>query len=130
MPGEPIVLKRPPVVLLEGSTNTIGRRYVMEEARYSLAELGANVVCPELDSTPTASHPRISAALVIADESRAALRSRLQRMKHFGIPVVVLDELCPNSALVRKGALRHLSITDDFASAIYFALWAASPQHN
>lgn len=127
---EPIVLKRSPVVLLEGSTNTIGRRYVMEEARCSLAELGADVVCPVLDSTLAASHPSISAALVIADESRAALRSRVQRMNKAGIPVVVLDEFHSRTATGRTRARPHLRITDDFASAIYFALWAASPQHD
>jgi len=126
---EPIVLKRSPVVLLEGSTDTIGRRYVMEEARYSLAELGADVVCPVLDSTPAAS-PSISAALVIADESRTALQSRVQRMNNAGIPVVVLDEFHSKSATARKRERPLLRITDDFASAIYFALWAASPQHD
>ena len=127
-PRDPIVLKRPPVVLLEGAINTIGRRFVMEEARYSLAELGAVVVCPALDSKSLASHPSISAALVIADESRTALQSRLQRMNDASIPVVVLDELHSRSESERMFDRPRFSITDDFASAIYFALWAASPQ--
>ena len=127
-PREPIVLKRPPVVLLEGATNTVGRRYVMEEARYSLAELGAIVVCPALDLTPSASHPSISAALVIADGWRTALHSRLKRMNDIGIPVVMFDELQSSSVAAQKRVLPHVSVTDDFASAIYFALWAASPQ--
>jgi hypothetical protein len=126
-PREPIVFKRLPVVLLEGATNTIGCRYVMEEARYSLAELGAKVVCPALDSTPSAGHPSISAALVIADGSRTTLRSRLKRMNDAGIPVVILDELHSSSVSVRKHVQPYISVTDDFASAIYFALWAASP---
>lgn len=126
--GEPVLVKRSPVVLLEGATNTIGRRFVMEEARSSLAELGAVVVCPALDSTPFASCPSISAALVIADGSRTTLQSQLQRMSSAGIPVVVLDEVHSSSASARKIAQPRLRITDDFASAIYFALWAASPQ--
>lgn len=126
-PREPIFLKHPPVVLLEGATNTIGGRYVMEEARYSLAELGANVVCPALDSTSSERHSSISVALVIADGTRTALRSRLQRMNDAGIPVVMLDELHSSNASTLNSAHPHLSITDDFTSAIYFALWAASP---
>lgn len=127
VPREPIVLKSPLVVLLEGATNSIGCRYVMEEARYSLVELGASVVCPALDSTPSASHSSISVALVIADGTCTALQSRLQRMNHAGIPVVVLDELHSSDASTRNNIHPHLSITDDFTTAIYFALWAASP---
>lgn len=127
-PLEPIVLKRPPIVLLEGATNTIGRRFVMEEARYSLTELGAKVVCPALDSTPSADHPSISAALVISDGARSTLRSQLKRMNDAGIPVVLLDELHSSGSSTRKNSQPHLIVAGDFTSAIYFALWAASPQ--
>lgn len=127
-PREPIILKGAPVVLLEGATNTIGCRYVMEEARYSLAELGADVVCPALDSTPLASHPSISAALVLPDGSWTGFHSWLQRMNDAGIPVVMLDERHFSGSSTRKDAQPNLIVAGDFTSAIYFALWAASPQ--
>jgi hypothetical protein len=125
---EPILLKRPPVVLLEGAIDTIGRRYVMEEARYSLAELGAIVVCPALEPTPPVAHGPISSALVIADAANGSLRSQVQRLADAGIPVVLLDELRSSTALARKAKPPRLTTIDDFTSAIYFALWAASPQ--
>ncbi len=127
-PGDPIIFNRPPVVFLEGATNTIGRRFVMEEARYSLGELGAVVVCPALDATPSASQCSISAALMIADGSQTRMRSRVRRMNNAGIPVVLLDELHSSSAFARAIDQPRLRITDDFASAMYFALWAASSQ--
>lgn len=121
MPREPVALEETPVVLLEGAVDTIGRRFVMEEARSSLLELGARVVCPMLDETPTVETASIMSALVIGEGLLGDLRLRLQALESAGIPVVLLDELCATDTPAQGG----LRVIDDFTSAIYFALWAA-----
>ena len=64
---QPILGSSPGPILLESATNTVGRRYVFEEARFQLVELGAQVISP-------ASAPGIleggvapAAVLVLAD---------------------------------------------------------------
>lgn len=119
---EPVALEETPVVLLEGAVDTIGRRFVMEEARSSLLELGARVVCPVLDEALTIEPASIMSALVIGEGLLGGLklRLRLQELESTGIPVVLLDELCPTDTPAQGG----LRVIDDFTSAIYFALWA------
>ncbi len=122
-PREPVTLEETPVVLLDGAVDTIGRRFVMEEARSSLLELGARVVCPALDA-PTIGLAVMS-ALVIEEGLHGGLLPRLQGLERAGIPVVLLDEL----HAVGTHGMGRLRVTDDFTSAIYFALWAAiAPQ--
>lgn len=120
-PREPVTLEETPVVLLDGAVDTIGRRFVMEEARSSLLELGACVVCPALDGAPTIGPASIMSALVIGEGLHSDLRSRLQRLESTGIPVVLLDELRATGTPAQGGR----RVIDDFTSAIYFALWAA-----
>ena len=119
-PREPVTLGQPPLVLLDGAVDTIGRRFAMEEARSSLLELGAHVVCPALD-TPTVSPESITAALVIGDGLAGGLLPRLRELERTGLPVVLLDELRTAGAQAMGGRC----VTEDFTSAIYFALWAA-----
>ena len=119
-PREPVTLEETPVVLLDGAVDTIGRRFVMEEARSSLLELGARVVCPALDG-PTIGLTVMS-ALVIEEGLHGGLLLRLQGLERAGIPVVLLDE---RHAIGTHG-MGRLRVTDDFTSAIYFALWAAT----
>ena len=120
-PREPVTLEEAPLVLLDGAVDTIGRRFVMEEARSSLLELGARVVCPALDGATTIGPPSIMSALVIGEGLYGGLRPRLQGLESAGIPVVLLDELRA-TGIPAQGGRR---VIDDFASAIYFALWAA-----
>ena len=121
LPPEPVTLEEAPVVLLDGAIDTIGRRFVMEEARSSLLELGARVVCPALDGAPTISPPSIMSALVIGEGLHGGLRPRLQGLESAGIPVVLLDELGATGTQTQGGR----RVIDDFTSAIYFALWDA-----
>lgn len=119
-PREPVTLEETPVVLLDGAVDTIGHRFVMEEARSSLLELGARVVCPALDGASTISPASIMSALVIGESLHGGLRLRLQELESSGIPVVLLDELRATGT----PAQGRLHVIDDFTSAIYFALWA------
>lgn len=120
-PREPVTLAETPVVLLDGAVDTIGRRFVMEEARSSLLELGARVVCPALDEAQAIDPATIMSALVIGEGLYGGLRPLLQRLESTDVPVVLLDELCATSTPEKRG----LRVVDDFTSAIYFALWAA-----
>lgn len=124
---QPIGTSPPGPVLLEGAVDTIGRRYVMEEARFRLGELGAHVISPSLGSTadePTTIPP--AAMLVMTDGITAGLRDRVSRAHAAGIPIVVFAEHrfdgmfgeFKNSAFI---------VTDDLSSALYFAIWAAIP---
>lgn len=120
-PREPVTLGETPVVLLDGAIDTIGRRFVMEEARSSLLELGARVVCPALDEAPAINPASIMSALVIGEGLEGGLRPRLQELESTEIPVVLLDELRATGTPEKY----RLRVIDDFTSAIYFALWAA-----
>lgn len=118
---EPVTLDATPVVLLDGAVDTIGHRFVMEEARSSLLDLGARVVCPALDGAPTIGAASIMSALVISEGLHGYLWLRLQELESTGIPVVLLDELRATGTQTQGGR----RVIDDFTSAIYFALWAA-----
>lgn len=120
-PREPAPLREMPVVLLDGAVDTIGRRFVMEEARSSLLELGACVVCPALDGASMSSQAVMS-ALVISDGLLGELWSRLRGLESAGIPVVLFDELHATGTPSQDGR----RVIDDFTSSIYFTLWAAA----
>lgn len=111
-------------VLLEGSVNTLGRRYVMEEARFRLNELGVTVVSPAMELSPSSDLGRYAAVLTIVDGMPPGLSTRLHAAHAAGFPIVALSEAPDEgvlAALYKIGA----EITDDFASALYFAAWAA-----
>lgn len=121
-PRTPVTLKEVPVVLLDGAVNTIGRRFVMEEARSSLLELGASVVCPALDGASMIGPEPIMSALVIGEGLLGDLWPRLRLLESAGTPVVLFDELRATGTEMQSS----YRVIDDFTSSIYFALWAAS----
>jgi hypothetical protein len=127
-PREPVALEEVPAVLLDGVVDTIGRRFVMEEARSSLLELGARVACPALDGVSATGPASIRSALVIGEGLSGDLWARLQGLESAGIPVVLLDELRATGIPSPSLAPVKCRVTDDFTSAIYFALWATSSQ--
>ena len=126
MPDAAIVWTRTPVVRLEGKVDSLARRFVMEEARSSLVDLGAIVVCPSLDAESPASRPRSTAALVIVDAASGPLWPLAQQLLDDGMSVVVLDELGLSVMPAPWVQQSRLMVTGDFASAMYFALWAAA----
>lgn len=120
-PRKPVTREEMPVVLLDGAIDTIGHRFVMEEARSSLLELGARVVCPALDGASTIGPASIMSALVIGKGLPGDLRPRLHGLESTGVSVVLFDELCETGIQTQD----RLRVIDDFTSAIYFTLWAA-----
>jgi hypothetical protein len=108
-------------ILLEGHGDTLGARYVMEEARFHLRAMGANVVCPALEGkTSTQS---IAAVLIIADGYSGDSLLRADFPSN-GTPTVIYQEdksICPQ---LMTNEPSHM-ICGEFVTAIYFSVWAA-----
>ncbi len=117
----PIQFTAPGSVLLEGVADTLGQRYTIEEARFVLRELGVEVFCPALDSSINSTAKAVLALTEgLDDEAIQQIRT-----KAGGIPIVILRE----SGVKTAGALADgpdVTVIDDFASALYFAAWAAA----
>ena len=111
-------------VSLEGATETLGQRFVMEEAQFALRELGMDVHCPELEFG--SNNTSASAILVIDDGLSLESLSRIQVAKATAIPLVTLHERAdtPNSVPDSDW------ITDDFTTAMYLTAWAAKSKKN
>lgn len=110
------------IVELEGSVNTIGQRYTMEEARFVLGELGVEVTSRTLDGHSSSS---VAAMLIILDGLGEEVVELVQRAKVAGIPAVILCE--GKTREVEKSIEGDgVTVTDDFVSALYFASWAAA----
>ena len=117
----------PGPVLLEGAVDTLGRRYVMEEARFCLGELGATVFCPSLDGSAEENHAvPPGAILVIADGVTAETSCRARSANAAGVPLIVLAEQDADK-LFEDLADAKCTKTGDFVSALYFSVWAAIP---
>lgn len=119
----PINTSVPKLILLDGTISTIGRRYTLEEARFRLEELGASVICPALDGGKRYfAESDIGAILLIMDGvSPEKINSTLNS---YALPLTVLAEDSPNNIFTGVGN-SSLTITDDFSSALYFAVWSA-----
>lgn len=109
-------------VALEGVCNTIGRCYVMEEARYLLRELGTEVTSPALNEVSGAS---ATAMLILADGFDNEVADCVQKANVSGIPIVVLCEGDTQIDAASKSKA-EVTVANDFVSAIYFAAWAAA----
>lgn len=122
---EPVSSSPPGTILLEGAVDTIGRRYAMEEARFRLVELGAIVVSPVLSRADSNIETRdVAALLIIADGMSAAVSDHVLEPRYTGIPKVVLAEAASDCSIVMPTG-PDLTVTADFASALYFTVWAA-----
>ncbi len=119
----PINTSIPKLILLEGSISTIGRRYTLEEARFRLEELGASVICPALGTGKKSfSQSDIGAVLLIMD---GVLPEKINStLKSYALPLTVLAEDSLNNIFTGAES-SSFTITDDFSSALYFAVWSA-----
>lgn len=118
---QPVPTNPPGTVLLLGKCNTVGSRYVMEEARFVLKELGVEVVCPNLGSTVD---KEISATLILTEGLNKELKDYVELAKSFAEPIVLLNEVDAN---VRTDGIdrKKIIFKEDFTSAIYQTAWAA-----
>lgn len=108
-------------ILLLGSIDTIGRRYTIEEARFSLRELGQKVICPALGDTLDRRQPK--AMLVLADGIDSHSLNLARDYFDKGLPSIVLDEATPP----KSDDIHTVGIkTNDFTTALYWAAWATT----
>ena len=108
-------------VLLVGKAETLGNRFVLEEARFVLNELGVNVICPSLNDKDDGS---ATSCLVIMDTLSVDDLAPIQVSSKV-LPTVLLIE-GEYGNLVELADLKEEIICDDFTSAIYHAVWAAT----
>lgn len=107
-------------ILLEGYADTLASRYVMEEARFHLRAMGANVVCPALERVT--STQSIAAVLIIADGYSGSLQHMGEEIN--ATPTVIYQE---EKSIYQQPLLNKSShiICGEFVTAIYFTVWAA-----
>lgn len=110
---------RPGRVRLEGNPTTLGRRFVLEETRYVLTQMGLVVDSPGLGNSTTHWEPAdgtlILAETMDPDEMKRILAGAAGR------PIIVLDE----TRRLRIGDGADVDLCVDFTSAIYRTAWAA-----
>jgi hypothetical protein len=109
-------------VLLLGPLVTLGDRWMLEEARWCLRELGANVKCPALGDADDGQVPTGALALYM-DQQGAKVEIESAGLPD--LPIVVLSPSQDRQSL-DKCMSSHTTVTDDFASAIYFAYWKSA----
>ncbi|AQY66456.1 carbohydrate kinase family protein [Pseudomonas veronii] len=107
------------VIHLEGSAQSLGQRFALEEARYALGQLGMEVYCPELEVDSSVRNA--DAVLVIDDDLREDALSRIALAYTSAIPVVTLHERISTKLSIPESTW----ITDDFTTAMYLAAWSA-----
>lgn len=110
---------RPGRVRLEGSPTTLGRRFVLEETRYILNQMGLVVESPGLDDLPT-QWETADATLILAEATDPDDLKRIL-VAAAGRSIIALDE----TRCLRNGDGTDVDLCGDFTSAIYRTAWAA-----
>lgn len=110
---------RPGRVRLEGNPATLGRRFVLEETRYILKQMGLVVDSPGLGG-PAMDWVKPDATLVVAEAIEPEGLKRILA-EAAGRPVIVLDE----TRRLRIGVAAGVDLCADFTSAVYRTAWAA-----
>lgn len=113
-------------ILILGRANTVGQRYVLEEARFRLQELGARIICPSLE--PNSSLTEAFGAVLIIDDKLTAHKNLPIPNCVAPAPVVVLDESGENDLSLMTKKYRAELATNDFTSALYNVIWAATAE--
>jgi len=113
-------------VHLAGSVTTIGGRWTLEEARWCLGMLGLSVVAPALGQTRSgdAVQEECGAMLVVADLMDDQTLAAATTTASLGGTVVILSQ--SGRSFPNLEGRRNVRVTDDFATAIYLAGWAAA----
>ncbi|MFC7736511.1 PfkB family carbohydrate kinase [Roseomonas sp. GCM10028921] len=114
------------LILLAAASDTLGRRWLAEEARFRLQQLGADVVELRQTGTQGGGSGLSTAVLALADGLRDEDWCAAEQA---GTPIIVLAEAAAGGAAAVPSWL-SATVTSDLASAAYLALWsaAAAPQ--
>lgn len=105
-------------VLLLGKSSSLGRRFVLEEARFVLRDMGLEVSAPGLgDPFPVEPHAVLAVAEALPAKKGAG-------PSHIwpNVPVILLDEAGDGE----MGDVRSVDRCTDFSTALYKTAWAAS----
>lgn len=109
-------------VLLLGEPSSLGRRFVLEEARFVLRDMGFEVAAPGLgDQTPAEPDAILAIAEALPAEEGAGPRHIWP-----SVPVILLDEARDRGG----GDPRAVDLCTDFTTALYRTAWAASARPN
>ncbi|MBY5523562.1 carbohydrate kinase family protein [Rhizobium leguminosarum] len=119
----PIVNTPHEQVVVRGTVATIGRRFTLEEARFSLRELGIKVAAPDLGDVPSSSLS--TSLLVISDGLSDDGIFEICRAHSTAAAISILDE---TRAVSLDLVTRSFSceVFDDFTTALYSACWQPS----
>lgn len=105
-------------VWILGDTTNLGQRYVIEEARYNLTQLGVTVYTPSLDKNISA--PACDVTLVIDDDIEQAEINK--HLKQHPSPIIRLVGRTNHTPIIHP----DINKTNDFTTALYWASWAKS----
>lgn len=120
---EPIGSHRLRPVRITGSTATLAGRWLLEEARWCLHELGLQAYAPALGSVLPTRDDHPAAVLVLADFWDPATDLDLAILDH-SVRTIWLTET--GQVMPTSARQTHVTLVDDFATAIYQTAWAAS----
>jgi hypothetical protein len=124
----PVGSQRPGKVCLLGSVRTLGSRWVLEEARWCLSDLGLDVTAPTLEGQPSRSieSEKYHAALICSDLSDEDVILAAVDLARNSVPVVIFSE---TGNVIPEFADRTMTQrTNDFPTAIYLTGWAAGKE--
>ncbi|EKO3410099.1 hypothetical protein R1U54_003957 [Vibrio fluvialis] len=115
---EPLKTHQCRTVRVEGSIDTIGQRYTLEEIKYLLNELGQKAYCPVLDIDKNIdTHPDV--VLVVNDNLTYDQIREVNDFCLHGSKVVVLDE----RGLALNIDYNYDKLTSDLSTSIYSTFW-------
>ncbi|UCI32129.1 carbohydrate kinase family protein [Mesorhizobium sp. B4-1-4] len=109
-------------VLLLGAIDTLGRRYTIEEARFGLAELGLNAICPALEAVEL-ERMHLSTVLMLVDGIDQEGIRTAKRLNDEGVRCIALVEARSLEPLLANFA--NCETTEDFSTALYLSGWSA-----
>ncbi|HHF2952392.1 hypothetical protein NDJ01_18095 [Vibrio sp. HS-50-1] len=115
---EPLKTRLSRSVCVEGSLDTIGQRYVLEEIKFLLNELGQKAYCPVLDLDKHIDI-RPDVVLVVNDNLTSGQIRKVNDFCHSGSKIVVLDE----RGLGLDIDYNYDKLTTDLTTSIYSTFW-------
>jgi hypothetical protein len=114
-------------VCIAGSPVSLGGRWLLEEARWRLQQLGITAIVPALDgkSPNSLNIHDFGCVLLLMDHLDETSLKLVEAARGAALPIVALAQLpdLPSSG----GALAD-DVTEDFTTALYWAGWAAAQQ--
>lgn len=131
LPIDPVILKSlrpvkmriPSTVFLVGNAVALGSRYVMEEAKFRLNELGVEVISPDLDGRDGLDDAkRCGSVLVISDGMINRLDKALSALSDVSAPIVIYAD-ADSCALSAISLPEKAKIETDFSTALYLVAW-------